>query len=431
MQNLIPRFQNIKRALFEKKYEFLNAEQKQAVFTVNGPLLILAGAGSGKTTVLVNRVAYMIKYGNAYFSEQTPADLSEDTVSALESALTLPAEAVGSLLDGFAEAACPPYAILTFTFTNKAANEMKERLAAVLGEETAGQIWAGTFHSICVRILRRHGDLIGYSAGFTIYDTDDTKRLLRDCLKALNIDEKILPPKAAMNIISNAKEKLMGPAEFESEAGSDYKLQLIAKIYTEYQKRLEENNALDFDDIIMKTVELLESDQRVRDDYQRRFQYVCVDEYQDTNHAQFRLIKLLSGFYRNIMVVGDDDQSIYAFRGATIENILNFDKVFPDANVIKLEQNYRSTGNILAAANAVIQNNHGRHAKQLWTQQGAGEKITLRKLENQNEEARFIVDQIMRLTHEKHAPKDIAVLYRVNAQAQALESAFGPQRACL
>ncbi|MCI8589690.1 MAG: UvrD-helicase domain-containing protein [Clostridiales bacterium] len=423
-QTLKERFLAIKRALFEKKYEFLNREQKRAVFTVNGPLLVLAGAGSGKTTVLVNRVAAMIQYGNAYMTDETPADLSEETVASLEGMCSLPAEAIDGILDGFKSEPCMPWAILTFTFTNKAANEMKERLATVLGEQTAREIWAGTFHSICVRILRRDGHLIGYAPGFTIYDTDDSKRQIRDCMKTLNIDEKIMQPKAVMNMISKAKEKLMSPEAFEAEAGSDYKLQIISKIYTEYQKNLEENNALDFDDIIMKTVVLLEKEQEVREYYQRRFKYVCVDEYQDTNHAQFRLIGLLSGYYRNIMVVGDDDQSIYAFRGATIENILNFDKVFPDATVIKLEQNYRSTGNILAAANAVIQNNRGRHAKVLWTKQGDGEKITLRKLDNQNEEARFIVDQIMRLTYDKRELKDIAVLYRVNAQAQALEAAF-------
>lgn len=419
------RFLKAKRALFDKKYSFLNANQREAVYTVNGPLLILAGAGSGKTTVLVNRVAYIIKYGNAYFSDNVPGDLAPETVDAIEGAYTLPVEAVDAVLEGFAERPCKPWEILTFTFTNKAANEMKERLAAALGEDVAGDIWAGTFHSICVRILRRYGDLIGYAPGFTIYDTDDTKRLLRDCLKSLNIDEKILSIKNVQNLISRAKDKLCTPAEFEGETGGDYKLQLVAKVYSEYQKRMEENNVLDFDDIIMKTVMLLENEPSVREYYQRHFKYVCVDEYQDTNYAQFTLTKLLSGAYGNVMVVGDDDQSIYSFRGATIENILNFDSEFKGAKVVKLEQNYRSTGNILGAANAVISHNDSRRGKELWTDRGDGNKIVLRELENQNEEARFIANNIMALSgNGKFALRDFAVLYRTNAQSQALESVF-------
>ena len=419
------RFLNAKRALFDKKYSFLNENQREAVYTVNGPLLILAGAGSGKTTVLVNRVAHIIKYGNAYFSDYVPDDLAPETVDAIEGAYTLPTEAVGPVLEEFAVSPCKPWEILTFTFTNKAANEMKERLTLALGEEIAGEIWAGTFHSICVRILRRYGDLMGYAPGFTIYDTDDTKRLLRDCLKSLNIDEKILPIKSVQNLISRAKDKLCTPGDFESEAGGDYKLQLVAKVYAEYQKRMEENNVLDFDDIIMKTVFLLENEQSVREYYQRCFKYVCVDEYQDTNYAQFILTKLLSGTYGNVMVVGDDDQSIYSFRGATIENILNFDSEFKGAKVIKLEQNYRSTGNILGAANAVISHNDSRRGKELWTDKGEGKKIILRELDNQNEEARFIANNIMALSGEGKRPlRDFAVLYRTNAQSQALESVF-------
>jgi len=422
--NLGARFLSAKRALFDKKYGFLNREQREAIYTVNGPLLILAGAGSGKTTVLVNRVAHIIRYGNAYYSDAVPADLTEGTVEAIESMVNMPAEALDGVLTSFADGACPPWAILTFTFTNKAANEMKERLTKVLGEECAAEIWAGTFHSVCLRILRRYADYVGLKSGFTIYDTDDSKRLIKDCLSSLNIDEKILPIKNAQNYISRAKDKLCTPAQFEAEAGSDFKLQLIAKVYYEYQKRLGENNAVDFDDIIVKTVELLQYNDEAREYYQRRFKYVCVDEYQDTNYAQFVLTSLLSGTYHNVMVVGDDDQSIYAFRGATIENILGFDKSFTGSRTIKLEQNYRSTGNILGAANSVIANNRGRHGKSLWTDHGEGDKVVLRRLDNQNEEARFIVDEINKLAAEGKSLSDFAVLYRTNAQSQALEGAF-------
>ncbi|MBP3918232.1 MAG: UvrD-helicase domain-containing protein [Clostridia bacterium] len=403
----------------------MNEKQREAVYTVNGPLLVLAGAGTGKTTVLVNRIAHIIRYGNAYYDDTVPNGLTEANVSALEqSASVMSGEELGQLCESFSSNPCPPWAILTITFTNKAANEMKERLSKVIGEKSA-DIWAGTFHSICVRILRKYGERIGYRSGFTIYDTDDVKKVILECMKQLNIDDKQLQPRTVMNTISRAKDKLQTPEDFMNEVGSDLRLSQIASIYELYQKQLFDANALDFDDIIMQTVALLKAEEEVRSYYQNRFKYVCVDEYQDTNHAQFMLTGLLSGKYRNLMVVGDDDQSIYKFRGATIENILHFDDTYSDAHIIRLEQNYRSTTNILNAANSVIRNNFGRRGKELWSNAGEGEKITIRKLDNQNEEARYIINKIMdQVIREKRKYSDFAVLYRVNAQSSYLENIF-------
>ena len=421
------RYLSAKKALFDKAYSALNDKQREAVFTTEGPLLILAGAGSGKTTVLVKRIAFIIKYGNAYYSQNVPEGMNEAQIESLESALALPAEEIEQLLPVFISNPCPPWQVLAITFTNKAANEMKTRLASVFSndESIANDIWAGTFHSVCMRILRRYGSRIGYGEGFTIYDTDDAKKLISSCLKKLNIDEKILPIKSMMNEISRAKDKLMTPEMFESEAGSDFRLSKTALVYKEYQKVLKESNALDFDDIIMQTVRLLHEDEEARTYYQRRFRYVCVDEYQDTNKAQFVLTSLFSAGSRNLMVVGDDDQSIYKFRGATIENILDFDRTYDDAKVIKLEQNYRSTQNILDAANEVIKNNSGRKGKTLWTAKKEGEKIHLRRLDDQNLEARYIIDTINRMVASgERRFKDFAVLYRVNAQSNNLENVF-------
>ena len=421
------RYLRAKRALFDKAYSALNDKQREAVFTTEGPLLILAGAGSGKTTVLVKRIAFIIKYGNAYYSQNVPEGMNEAQIESLESALALPAEEIEQLLPVFISNPCPPWQVLAITFTNKAANEMKTRLASVFSndESIANDIWAGTFHSVCMRILRRYGSRIGYGEGFTIYDTDDAKKLISSCLKKLNIDEKILPIKSVMNEISRAKDKLMTPEMFESEAGSDFRLSKTALVYKEYQKVLKESNALDFDDIIMQTVRLLHEDEEARTYYQRRFRYVCVDEYQDTNKAQFVLTSLISAGSRNLMVVGEDDQSKYKFRGATIENILDFDRTYDDAKVIKLEQNYRSTQNILDAANEVIKNNSGRKGKTLWTAKKEGEKIHLRRLDDQNLEARYIIDTINRMVASgERRFKDFAVLYRVNAQSNNLENVF-------
>ena len=426
-ESLKERYLSAKRALFDKAYSSLNEKQREAVFTTEAPLLILAGAGSGKTTVLVKRIAFIIKYGNAYYSEKVPEGINESQIESLEMALSLPADEIEQLLPVFISNPCPPWQVLAITFTNKAANEMKSRLTSVFSndESIANDIWAGTFHSVCLRILRKYGSRIGYGEGFTIYDTDDTKKLISSCMKKLNIDEKVLPIKTAMNEISRAKDKLMTPAAYETEAASDYRLSKVAAIYKEYQIALKNSNALDFDDIIMQTVRLLEEDEEARSYYQRRFRYVCVDEYQDTNRAQFVLTSILSAGSKNLMVVGDDDQSIYKFRGATIENILDFDRTYSSAKIIKLEQNYRSTQNILDAANEVIKNNSGRKGKTLWTAKKEGEPIHLRRLDDQNLEARYIVDTINHMVSaggKKY--KDFAVLFRVNAQSNNLEKVF-------
>lgn len=421
---LCARYLAAKRSLFDTLYQSMNDRQREAIYSVNGPLLILAGAGTGKTTVLVNRIAHIIRYGNAYYDDTIPDGLTEANVTALEQSTSLPADAIADLCDSFASDPCPPWAVLSITFTNKAAGEIKERLAHVIGEKST-EIWAGTFHSVCVRILRKYGERIGYHSGFTIYDTDDTKKVVLECMKQLNIDDKQLQPKTVLHTISRAKDKLQTPEDFMLEAGADLRLSQIASIYELYQKALFDANALDFDDIIMQTVHLLANDEDARSYYQNRFKYVCVDEYQDTNHAQFMLTALLSGRYRNLMVVGDDDQSIYKFRGATIENILHFDESYSDAHIIKLEQNYRSTSNILNAANSVIRNNFGRRGKELWSEAGEGEKLIIRKLDNQNEEARYIINKIMdQVIREKRKYSDFAVLYRVNAQSSYLENVF-------
>ena len=422
------RFIRAKRALFDKIYASLNREQREAVYTVKGPLLVLAGAGSGKTTVLVKRVAHIIRYGDAYYDTALPAGVSEEEVSALEMAMAYDDSLIAQILERYAVNPCPPWAILSITFTNKAANEMKERLAKALGTElTDLETWAGTFHSICVRILRRHGAVVGLERNFTIYDADDAKKLISQAIKDLNIDDKMFPPKTVMNTISRAKDKLITPQELEIEVArsKDYRLTQIAKIYKLYQERLEEANAVDFDDIIMKTVKLLQEDDDARAFYQRRFRYVLIDEYQDTNRAQFELSSLLSGHYRNLMVVGDDDQSIYRFRGATIENILQFDSGFSDAKVIKLEQNYRSTAVILDAANAVIENNVKRKGKTLWTAKKGGDKIGLAEVETQSDEGVYIAEKIMQLVRADKRPfSDFAVLYRMNAQSNNIEKVF-------
>lgn len=424
--NIKTQYLNIKHELFNAYYNRMNDCQRESIYTVNGPLLVLAGAGSGKTTVLVNRIAHIIRYGNAYYSENVPDGLTDDDITRLESFKSLEHDALGEALCEFESEPCPPWAVLAITFTNKAAREIKERLVRVIGDEdAAAEIWAGTFHSICVRILRRYAPLVGYESSFTIYDTDDSKKLISACMKRLGIDEKVIAPKAAMNVISRAKDKLMNAKELADETANDLKLSKIAQIYTEYERELKSANALDFDDIIMKTVELLSSNEEVRSYYQNRFKYVCVDEFQDTNIAQLKLCELISAKRRNIMVVGDDDQSIYKFRGATIENILNFDRDFSEAKVIKLEQNYRSSANILGAANAVIANNKGRKGKNLWTDGGDGEKITVKQLPNQNIEAQYIADRIFEHVKQSGAKfSDFAVLYRMNSQSAPMESVF-------
>lgn len=414
-----------KKALFDTYYSKLNDMQREAICTVKGPLLVLAGAGSGKTTVLVQRIVHILRYGLACEPVTEPREVPDDFADACGAAAAGERAALGDYLTCFAVGVCPPWAVLAITFTNKAAREIKERLAKALDDATAADaVWAGTFHSVCIRILRSHIGLLGYKSGFSIYDTDDQKKLIVRCMKDLNLDDKKFPPKSMLNLIGRAKDKLMTPADMQAENTADYLWSVAAKVYTRYQEELARANALDFDDIIMLTVRLLEENPDILDYYQHKFKYVCVDEYQDTNFAQFRLTELLAGHWRNIMVVGDDDQSIYKFRGATIENILNFDRTYPDAKVIKLEQNYRSTKNILDAANAVIGHNFGRKGKTLWTAGDTGSKITVTVANNANDEARLIVNKVMELVRAGRHYGDFAILYRMNAQAQALETAF-------
>lgn len=425
MQALIDKYIKVKRNLFDKAFGArLNPEQCRAVFTANGPLLVLAGAGSGKTTVLVNRIAYLIKYGDAYFSCEYPEGLTPEAVAALEGALEMSPEDILEILPQFESNPAPPWSVLAITFTNKAAGEIKDRLRKTFEDAgVSSSVWAGTFHSICLRILRKYGDRVGLREGFSIYDTDDKRRLVSSCMRDLDIDEKRLSAKAVANAISVAKDELKTPVELD--VSTDPRGRDILRIYTLYEQRMSEYNAVDFDDIIMKTVELLRSDEEVCGYYQRKFRYVLVDEYQDTNYAQFVLTKILSDGYKNIMVVGDDDQSIYKFRGATIENILNFDKTYPDATVIKLEQNYRSTGNILEAANAVIKNNDDRHQKSLWCDRGDGDKIILHESYDQNDEGRYIITRIENgIKSDGRKYSDFAVLYRVNALGRALQTTF-------
>ncbi len=414
-----------KKALFDTYYSKLNDMQREAVCTVKGPLLVLAGAGSGKTTVLVQRIVHILRYGLACEPVTEPQEVPDDFADACRAAQAGSREELGEYLECFAEGVCPPWAVLAITFTNKAAREIKERLAKALDDPTAADaVWAGTFHSVCMRILRSHIGLLGYKPGFSIYDTDDQKKAIARCMKDMNLDDKKFPPKSMLNMIGRAKDRLMTPKDMQEENTADYLWSVAAKVYARYQEELVQANALDFDDIIMLTVRLFEENPDILEYYQHKFKYVCVDEYQDTNYAQFRLTEMLAGHWRNIMVVGDDDQSIYKFRGATIENILNFDRTYPDAKVIKLEQNYRSTKNILDAANAVIGHNFGRKGKTLWTAGDTGSKITVTVANNANDEARLIVNKVMELARTGRHYGDFAILYRMNAQAQTLETAF-------
>ena len=430
MTALHSRYLAAKRALFDRYYRTLNPEQRSAVYQVNDPLLILAGAGSGKTTVLVRRIAFIIRFGNAYHTNYVPFDVDEGQVASLEAAVQAPMSdaELEALLSQFAASPAQPWRVLAITFTNKAAKEIKSRLAAAFPEDESisESIWAGTFHSICMRILRRFHSEAGLADGFTVYDTDDTKKAMQAVLKSLNISEQTLAVKTAIGAISRAKDKLITPERFVPEMGNDYKAQQLQKVYAAYQKRLADSNAVDFDDIICRTVDLLAKNDEVRSLYQNQFRYICVDEYQDTNTAQFRLTELLSAASRNLMVVGDDDQSIYKFRGATIENIRNFTSVFKGATLIRLEQNYRSTQSILDAANAVIAHNSKDEAmrKELWTDKGMGKKILVLNPENQNTEARAIIDAVQKGVKEGKRYRDYAVLFRTNAQSNALETAF-------
>ena len=416
-------FTELRKKLIEKEFSRMNDMQRKAVFKVNGAVLILAGAGSGKTTVLVNRIAYLIKYGNAYHSDFSYRAPTEDECQKLQKYINeggeLPAE-ISALLSVDAP---QPWQILAITFTNKAANELKERLVAMLGE-VGSDVWASTFHSCCVRILRRDCERIGFSKHFTIYDTDDSRRVMKEVLRVLDIDEKRLPVKYVLSEISKAKDSLMTPDEYSANAGFDVNKKNIGLAFAKYEEMLKKADAMDFDDIIVNTVKLLQENPDVLEYYQRRFRYVMVDEYQDTNHAQYVLTSLLASGYRNICVVGDDDQSIYKFRGATIENILSFEEQYEDSSVIRLEQNYRSTSVILDAANAVIKNNRGRKGKTLWTQQEGGDKIVVKRLNDERDEGRYVADEILNAVATGRHLSDFAVLYRTNAQSSSIERAL-------
>ena len=397
--------------------------QREAVFQVEGPVLILAGAGSGKTTVLVNRVSNMVKYGNAYYSDRLPAVLDQDDLAILQDYLDTWDEEKRGYAEGLiADYPIAPWSILAITFTNKAAGELKERLEKMLGEK-AKDVVAATFHSACARILRREIDKLGYSRDFTIYDTDDSISLIKACLKQCNLNDKNFTPRSILSEIGRAKDQLISPEEYRKKYEGEYRQKRIGEVYTLYQNRLKEANAVDFDDIIVLTIRVMQEFPDVLDHYRRRFKYILVDEYQDTNYAQYVLVSMLAQEHRNICVVGDDDQSIYKFRGATIENILNFEDQFQGCKVIRLEQNYRSTGNILDAANGVIQNNRRRTGKKLWTENPVGEKIHVYTAADEADEALFIADTINSLvSQEQRSYRDFAVLYRVNAQSNNIEN---------
>ena len=413
----------LRRAVLEKDFARMNDRQKQAVFTVNGPLLILAGAGSGKTTVLINRIANILRYGDAYNSTYLRDDLDENDIAACKAYIENGTPLTTESQEHLSISACAPWRIMAITFTNKAAGELKDRLCAMLGE-TANDIWASTFHSTCARILRRDGERIGYSSHFTVYDTDDQRRLMKNILKELDISEKNITPKSILNEISRAKDSLISPAEYALTVGDDFRLKIISRAYTTYQKRLEDADAMDFDDLINKIVELFKKCPDVLEYYQNRFRYLMVDEYQDTNHAQYTFVRMLAEKSGNLCVVGDDDQSIYKFRGATIENILSFENTFQNATVIRLEQNYRSTQNILDAANAVIEHNTERKGKTLWTQNGTGAMIHLHTAENETDEAERITKIILDGVAAGRKFSDYAVLYRMNSQSLTFERNF-------
>ncbi len=423
--SMLKRFIAARRRYIRGNFGRLNPMQLDAVTTTEGPLLLLAGAGSGKTTVLINRIANLIRFGRGSDSNEVPDTVTEDDVIFLES-LQEPVCEQDRYRADYLCALDPvsPWSIIAITFTNKAANELKERLTNMLGPE--GQdVWAMTFHSACCRILRRDIECLGYAKNFTIYDTADSERIMKDIIKDMGLDDKTFPAKYVLSAISRQKDNMVSAAEMlrQAEAGSDFQQLHIARAYQKYQAKLKENNALDFDDIIFQTVLLLQRNEEVLTYYQRKFRYVLVDEYQDTNHMQYLLTSLLAGGYENVCVVGDDDQSIYKFRGASIENILNFEKQYRGARTIRLEQNYRSTQSILNAANAVISNNIGRKGKRLWTANGEGKPITVYESGDEGAEANYVAGQII-TTSKGQNFKNYAVLYRTNAQSNALEFAF-------
>ncbi len=413
-------FLKLRRSLVKKDFGYMNDRQFEAVTTTKGAVLVLAGAGSGKTTVLVNRIANLVKYGDAYNSDYVPYFTDSDIFAAKDYI----DDKTDELPQGVFSVNAPrPWEILAITFTNKAANELKERINLKLG--AGGEnLWAGTFHSICGKILRINAERIGFSSHFTVYDADDQKRLIKNIMKDNGIDEKMFPVKNVLSLISSAKDSLITPAEYRETAGNDYRQQTVARLYEAYQKRMIAADAMDFDDMIAYTVKLLQENPDVLEYYGSKFKYIMVDEYQDTNHAQYELVRLLASVHGNLCVVGDDDQSIYRFRGATIENILNFEDDYENAKIIRLEQNYRSVGNILNAANAVIANNRGRKGKNLWTDKGDGELIKLYTAADERDEARYVADKVLESVRGGAKFSDHAVLYRINAQSAAIENVF-------
>lgn len=415
----------VRRTVIEQKFSHLNERQREAVFATEGPLLILAGAGSGKTTVLINRIVNILRFGQGLCSQFAPPGATEDDLLFLTEYLTDPQPENRER----AERLCAmqpvrPWEVIAITFTNKAARELRERLTLAVGEEVGGAVWAHTFHTACLRILRRHGELLGFESAFTIYDEDDKKRVIKAVMRRLNLDEKTFDPRTVMGMISRAKDKLLTYKQFRADAAGDYFREKVADVYEQYEKEMKRSSALDFDDIIMKTVLLLQQNPDVLEYYQHKFRYVLVDEYQDTNYAQYVLTSLLAGYYENICVVGDDDQSIYKFRGATITNILEFEKQFKDAKTIRLEQNYRSTGNILRAANEVISNNVQRKGKELWTDADGGAKIRLHRSDSQEGEAAYIADTIADGVRDGRRFSDFAILYRNNVLSDNIAAAF-------
>ncbi len=413
----------VRKQLIEQEFAELNSRQREAVLTLKGPLLVLAGAGSGKTTVLVNRVAHLLRWGEAYESETVYGDYSDEELTEIFAAAKEKRSLSDELADRLSVGKVYPWRILAITFTNKAANELKERICRKVGEQ-GNDIWAMTFHACCMRILRRFGDRIGFSNHFVIYDTDDSKRLMKDCMKALEIDEKMIPVKSALYEISRAKDQMIDPEGFRNRAGNDVRLGSISRIYTLYQQRLMASDAMDFDDIIFYTVRLFRECPDVLDKYREQFRYIMVDEYQDTNQIQYVLVRMLAEKYQNLCVVGDDDQSIYKFRGATVRNILHFDDDYAFAKMIKLEQNYRSTKNILDAANEVIRHNEERKGKELWTDQICGDKIVAYQARDERDESDFIVTEIQKCVENGGKYADCAVLYRMNSQSQSIERAL-------
>lgn len=416
-------FLKIRRKIIENRYQGLNKKQQEAVFTTEGPLLVLAGAGSGKTTVIINRIAHLIEFGSAYQSETVP-NISDEELEILSWYATGELDEISDDIENYLKVnPVSPYNILAITFTNKAAAELKVRLSKRLGDMGDG-VMASTFHSACVRFLRRDSERIGYERDFNIFDTADSQTVIKECMKELNIDSKNFSPKAFGGVISRAKDRLLSPEEFIKETGKDFFGEIAGKVYVLYQQKLKKYNAFDFDDLIGCTVHLFEENPDILEYYQNRFKYILVDEYQDTNHAQYRLVSLLAGKHKNLCVVGDDDQSIYKFRGADISNILGFENEFERAKIIKLEENYRSTGTVLSAANEVIKNNRGRRGKELWTKNEDGDKIIVYCADDERGEAGFITKKVEELSVGGASFNDTVILYRMNAQSRVIEDAL-------